>query len=320
MLGALALAAAGFLFAAPAAHAYTINCTDISSSLTTYPYNGNAKQCNSVSFQTAKLMPGAIWDMTSIASDAYSELASEAVPFYIFDKPADYNTYVTERSLGYPLVSSAGIFGRTVKNSSTGQPIFTAIFVKDTTGQSINVNYKVAFSTVHEAGHSIDYIYRGLGSEPKELSNSQMYKDLLARDWVNFNALPSCGTGGVFNGRKSLSGLWICSGSSHNQLPLTSEFTGGNNEAVLQAATGDNYLDNAEVFSNEVSRMAGNSTQGSVGISGYLDNSRFACSMYFVGTVIQSGVKPTAANMSNVTKSGGGNAGCPTSGIGWSLP
>lgn len=321
MFGALAVAAGFFLFGAPAANAYTINCTDVPSSLTTYPYDGYAKKCGTVSTQRSVAMAGAIWDMTSIAADAYSELDAANVPFHMFKNPSEYNTYVSERSLGYPAVTSATVFGVTVKDGS-GVPVFTAIFDEDTTGQSITTHYTVAFITVHEAGHSVDYRYHGLGNDSYELSASQMFKDLLAKDWDNFNQLPPCGVGGIFNGRKSFNGLWICSGVAHDQMPVTNDFTPGDNQTILQAAAGDHYLFDREIFSNLVSRLSGNSSVGQVGVSSYLDGSRFGCTKLFVGEVIQSGTVPTATEMSAVAKTGGGagSANCPTSGSGWSLP
>lgn len=334
LLGTLAVAAGLSIFAAPAS-AYTINCTQAPGTLTAYPYVTHAFKCVRTGKPTVPsnanttAMAGTVYDMHGAvgpARDGYDKLKDQPVPapfvspgvtFYIFANPADYDLYFSERGLvNFPVPPGQNrVFGRTLKLN--GAPIWSSILVKGLSGEAITKYYSIQWITGHEIGHSLDYAYRALGGAANQLSDSALFQGLLAQDWINFNALAPCGTGGVFNGRLSLQGLWICSGGSHNQLPVRPDFTPGDNKTILQAATDDGFLDTAELFSNEVSKALGNETGGSYGFSYYFDSSRFGCSQLLVRTVVNTGILPTKTAMAAVAKPGGGvgSAGCPTTGL-----
>ncbi len=328
VLSALAVVT-GFFVASSHAQATTINCTAVTKTgVPAYPYDGSVLKCGTTPTSEANGAAGSIYALGVLGPDAYTQLAAESAIFYIFADQTEYDTYFTERGLPHPAPgNNPGDFpldahGITWYPASPGNvPLWSAIVLENGNGIDIDTYAGVAWFTVHEAGHWLDYSYSTLvSSGDNYASNSFMFQDLLDKDWQNFNALTSCGIGGVFNGRKDFVGNYICSGAGHNSLPMTGIYNGATNKQVLQLGFGDRFTQRMEIFANEVARETGYSDDAPMGVAHYLNSGRFSCTMFLIQKLVDTGSLPTAAQMSAVLKPGPANAGCPTSGTGWSLP
>ena len=305
----------------------SVTCTPVTSTGTSaYPYNGKALKCGTTPTAKANGMAGALYDFIAGETDAYNKLSSMGATFYIFNDPTEYDTYFTDLGIPHPAPGTgipAEAHGATVYDSPTSLiPQYAVIFNKNGLGTSIDTYGNVGWFTTHEAGHFLDYAYKTVvsGVGDKRASTSTMFKDLLAKDWTNFNALPNCGIGGIFNGRKDFYGNYICGGAAHASLPMNGVYNGATNKQVLLLGFGDRFQNEWEIFGNEVASGAGFSDAGVGGLSTYFNSAKFSCTLYLVNRLMATGALPTAANMSLVVKPGGAFAGCPTSGNGWQLP
>ncbi len=335
MLGALAMVAAGFLFSAPAAQAYIINCSNITGGGGAYPYDGSAQKCGTANTSKANNMAGEIYGYTIRLPNAYVKLSSVDAKFYIFKNTSEYDTFFDERELSPPSGTTSAdwahkepaaigndVFGLTWKVS--GEPKWTVVFENSYNSVSIDSVANVAYVTAHESGHWLEYSYRShVSSSDHTAANSTMFMDLLTQDESNFRDLTNCGTGGVFNGKADFSGTYICGGTSHNQLPMNSPYNGSpapSNTAVLSVGYSSIFNDRSEIFASEIARASGNSDDAPKGVDYYFKSHRFGCTLLLVDTLSNSGNLPTVDEMEDVTVPGGADAECPTSGSGWSLP
>lgn len=348
MLGAIVAVALSSLLGAPAAMAYTINCSDVPSSLTVYPYNGTtgshpAQICGTTPTSKGSGMAGQLYALSVSMPDAYAKLDVAHARFYIFNTVAEYDSFFDERKASPPAGTVASdwdhdepsVVGAAlgVTYRASGVPKFTAIFVNSQDGYTIDQFATVGHITAHEAGHWLDYLYRS-GTVP--LSASVMFSDLLNKntstqkgDWTNLNNTafnPQCGTGGIFNGRTDQSTIpgtyHICTGGSYNSLPLNGIYSGGTSKVVLTVGLSGLFKNNAEIFASEVAYWAGTTDDAPHGGIVYFDSGRFGCTKLLIGNMVQNGTLPTAIQMGNVAVTGGvtGSAKCPTSGSGWTLP
>ena len=290
-LGALALVAGFFTLGAPAAHAYTIDCEDISSSLTVFPYTaGTVQKCGTVSNSKALGMSGTLYSLISSAPDAYDKMAADStVKFRIFKNLTEYDQFFDERVTTPPAGTTAAdwnhtepaaigplAWGHTIKTYPGRVPIWTAIFTFDLNNVSIDTYANIGWVTTHEAGHWFEYYYESVVKSDistPTAAESQMYKDLLVQDWVNFDELVNCGTGGVFNGKKPENVSYMCSGGSHGSLPMNSPYSGSNtNKLNLELSYGSLFLPREETFATEVARMTGYSDNGTLGASSFVSS------------------------------------------------
>ncbi|MGE3557254.1 MAG: hypothetical protein AB7M93_30550 [Candidatus Obscuribacterales bacterium] len=326
MLGALAMLAAGFLFAAPAAHAYTINCTAVSVT----GYYGTIQKCGTVSTQKANTMASTL---TNMSTDAKSKLSADtSFTMYMFKDLTDYDTFFDERYANPPAGTSASdwahdepaaigakVWGRTAKTVPDGIPVYSLIFLADLDNTSIDTYANVGWVTAHEAGHWLEYYYRSLvNASTTSAAFSNIYVDLLDQDWVNFNELADCTSGGVFYTRKDFANTYICSGASGNQSPLAGAYSSAaDNKEVMLSAYASIFGDVREIFATSVAKLNGFSDDGASGIATQLTSPKFSCSQYLVYKMIEDGELPTVTELEGRTQPGGGDAECPTSGSGW---
>src|SRR5262249_3271667 len=155
--------------------------------------------------------------------------------------------------------------------------------------------------------HWMDYFYTSVTSgTSNQASLSNIYADLLAQDWTNLNGLTNCGTGGIFNGRQDFNANYICTGGTHNALPLQSSYTGDNNEEVLEDGFGNRFTLNGEIFANNEAEIASASDNAPGGVEVYFTQNRFSCTTYLVKSLMQTGALPSKTGMQNVANPTGG--------------
>lgn len=344
MLGALAALALGSLFAVPAQAQSTPVCTSITSSITVYPFNGTFKQCGLADGQHANGMAGTINALSVKLPDLFDRLKNvnngsgqpTGAKFYIFQTADEYHSYMSANGIAHTWPQLPGTVGITEKDG-TGKPTFTALFVyaagspspSPPNGYMDDVVGTVNFVTVHEAGHWADWFYRTMVNTSGPIaSNSNMWNDLKARDYINLNALPICGTGGLFNGSQdqgysgnppSSTRVYVCSGTSHASLPVNSRYSTANPETILILGWNHIFWDYGEMFADEVANEGGQADKAPFGAIKFFDNANFNCTAALTRKLAFDGRLPTKTELSRIAKKGGasGSAMCPQSGSGW---
>lgn len=323
MLGALALMATGFLFAAPAAQAQVpppvVNCTVVGGGQQTWPYT-TTRYCGSAANAQGTAVAGAlnsIWSIqtqTGSAPHAGAQLAALQAPFMVFGTHQEYYNWYWHQFGHFPSVLDTSVAGLTTYSGAEPNPgpaIYTVVFkqVVLADGSAKNVNLKNA--TVHEAGHWFDLMYATkLGSPTTRASNSNSVVQNTTKDWTNLNNpalyLPCTNPGNVFNTQKDYLNHSICSGSTlntaadvqHGNPPATHNpppFV-GNNQTVLNAAWPNFFNVPKELWAEEVAKELGATDQGgNQSISGYFKNSQFTCTRTLIKSLIKYGEKPGVA-------------------------
>ncbi len=298
-LGAMILGV-GFLGAFPQqANAQAITCTAVPKSITDWPYAGStnpARYCGTATSANGVTVGDSLHQLPKGYLESSYTLLKNVAPFYVFKNKAEFQTYWNQQNSNPPP-------GVTVPNPAdtapgftfyTGAlaPVYTVVFVQAKTSSGATVNTNMRNTTVHEAGHWLDYFHRTkFSGAVSKVTEGTAWANNLAVDWNNFNGKPNCGTNGVFRGKKNHMGAFICSGlNGVGGSPIYS----GNNQAVLNAAWPGFFNLPKEIFAEEFA--ADNNAAdggGQMGITQYL--SGFTCTKTIVHSLGDYGTKPGVA-------------------------
>ena len=298
-LGAMILGV-GFFGAFPQqALAQTVSCTPVPKSITDWPYAGStnpAKYCGTATSANGVVVGDSLHQLPKLYIQSGYTLLKNVAPFYVFKNKAEFQTYWYQQNPGSPPGSAPNpadtAAGFTVYAASGGAPLYTVVFVQAKNASGATINTIMRNTTVHEAGHWLDYYHRTkfTGTTTKA-TDGPAFLNNLAVDWNNFNGKPNCGTNGVFRGKKDRFGAFICSGANGvGGAPIYS----GNNQAVLNAAWPGFFDQPKEVFAEEFA--ADNNADdggGQMGITQYL--SGFTCTKTIVHSLGDYGTKPGVA-------------------------
>lgn len=304
MLGALALAAAGFLFAAPAAHA-TTPCTNVSGGSGSWPYagSGHAQYCGTASSQNGSNMASTLNSIQATkAQHAGAQLVSNNAKFMIFKNKSEYLTWFGEPgnnpdSAPTPTVLDEDT-GYTHFVSGVTLPRYSVVFVEAKWNDGTNRNVQINYATARETGFWFSRFYANLlDSGTDKGSDGYVFTNNLRIDWLYLNSTtgyisPSSGylpcqlPGNVFGTNLDYYGDPICSGSS-----LTATYSGyANIQEVLQASHPEAFSTNEQIFAEEVAERMGYSDQaGNRSIHGYYKNAQFECTRITVQSIIKYG-------------------------------
>ena len=240
--------AAGFLFAAPAAHAQ-ITCQDVPGGSGDWPYNGFTHYCTNTSYSNALNMAVALddildGDQAPLGKPAYQAgyvlknyptLLSPTLgaQFWLFDDHGDFYDYCQSDygDFGYQNSGQCPTLTNEIGYSVPGNG-YVVVFES---GHGPGDNIKSI--TAHEAGHLLDYSGKWrtlLGTGGATASDSSGFQSELNQDWTNLND-PSeynpCDTPRwIFLGKKDASGNYIC-----NSDVLASDYSGFNENVLKQA-------------------------------------------------------------------------------------
>ena len=285
MLGALAVAAAGFLFAAPAAHALpgagtygVVTCTAFNAN-TKYPKD-YFYDCTG--FSTERI---AVFSTVSDDSETYitDYLKDEGVVYYFFDNEEDYAAYFVGASEpAYDAPGGAHGFSA----FEVAEP-YTVIFRGQGTGGAFiaySVN-ELENTTAHETGHQMDSLWGpevfGIDAVSEDIAD--VYSDMMAHDIYLLNnkksggtwvTRPPCGGGGALVNLKdpAQGGQNVCDGAS-----LRAGYGPGTNFEILQDVlpyyftkttySWDSDPRWSELFAEQFARIGGNSVSATSGTS-----------------------------------------------------
>ena len=304
MLGALALMTAGFLFAAPAAHA-TVTCTNVSGGSGSWPYagTGRSQYCGTASSSNGSGMAGTLNSIQGTkAQHAGAQLVSNNAKFMIFKNKSEYLTW-----FGEPGNNPDGAPTPTVLDEDTGYthfvsgvtlPRYSVVFVQAKWNDGTTRNVQINYATAKETGYWFSRFYSGLlSSSSGKAPDGDVFTNNLRIDWLYLNSTtgyiaPSSGflpcqlPGNVFSGKLDFYGNAICSGSS-----LTGTYSGyANIQQVLQAAHPEGFTTNEQIFVEEVAERMGYSDQaGNRSLYGYFQNAQFECTRNAVQSIIKYG-------------------------------
>lgn len=256
---------AGFLFAAPAAHA-TVTCTDVPGGPGSWPYSGYTRYCGSASYQNGSNVASTLYailfnghssgDVTKEAGYILKNYPSDlgtGARFWVFGTADEFSNSggtgycnLNPSEFGFtsgtecPSYPSTGIAGVTQSYGSVSSGLtvqYSIIFA----GQ-LSAGATIGTVTAHEAGHWLNYSSEWrtmLGSLNARASDSIGYQTELNQDWDNLNDTtkyqPCILPGKVFSGLKAFNGNYICSGSNGSGSSLNSPYS-GSIENVLKAA------------------------------------------------------------------------------------
>jgi len=274
MLGALAFAAVGFLFATPAEAQSPVSCTPVSGSAA-WPWGGATKWCGSATQGqggSAAITLNNILSASSTTQGDFSKTAGSILKnypsngsvgigarFWVFGTSAEFASYCTSSSggvnhwteFGYtsaahcPSAPPAGVLGVTFYNDSTLNARYAVIFTS-----ALSLPYyagaTVSSAVAHEAGHFVNASSEWrtlLGAGANVLaSDSTNFQNELNKDYDTFNLeTPPCPT--IFGGSKDDQLRWICSGTNGNGNSLNSaNGYSSPNESVLKRAWGHFFL------------------------------------------------------------------------------
>ncbi|MBZ0295811.1 MAG: hypothetical protein K8L99_24850 [Anaerolineae bacterium] len=301
ILGALALAAGFFTLAAPAAHAYTINCTNVTvggSANSKWPYNGNTQYCGSVSAGNANSIASSLYGFRGWMIDAYTTSPNHPLDVYlpqvfVFQDKDEYQTYLAERSypvLNDPPYDSTPAF--TAYGGTPLAPLYSVVFI-ETLSPAGNTTYRGNLA-VHETGHQTDFIYQSKLSGTVRASDSTTMTDMIAKDWENLELYTACSnTGLLFRGKKDSDQDWICT-SNGSGTSLVAKYSGFSNQEVLEAAFPDIFLESKEIWAEVTAQVSGNADGGQDGLASYfgLSDGKFSCTMTLLRSLHRYGEVP----------------------------
>ena len=316
MLGALALVATGFLFAAPTAHAQLpgagtyggVTCSYFGNGTGNYPSNNHFLKCVSSTQKTNNVF-GTVYGEPSYVKDP---LNNNSVTYFFFHSKEDYENYFT----------GAGHAAYSIPNDTHGfsdpevtYP-FTIVFEGYESEMVGFINYNTSdleWTTAHETGHHLDYLWRNdiavpgdYVSETGNKFDDQLDHDIFllnnkkqGQNWVTRNP---CGSGGA------LVNLWdptfhhtVCDGS---QLRSGYGYSGTNWE-ILQSVLPYYYTQQEssgswqELFATVYAKISGNSlsyasTHPEAGAATGMLGSEFDCVRDYVSRLRSTGAEPTS--------------------------
>lgn len=357
LLGALAVAAGFSLFAAPA-QAYTINCYAITATPTAWPYDGSAEKCGTTAAnaptQKASGMVGALYATQTDMLPAYNYMQTAHAKFRIFNNPTEYKQFFSERAASPPTGTTAldwafpdatdpnfpdlqNAWGITYAPTLGVAPKWTAIFVVNFKGVTLDQYGTIAQTTMHEMGHWQDVFFRNIaGGSNNFLSSSTVFQNLLKKDFSDpattpiINQItPKCATGGagLFSGRTdwtkipgtAAGGFYICNGTRGNGSALNgTKYSGATNQVIMRLGYGNMFTSEREIIANLFAFWASTVDDSPHGVMSFFDSNRFGCTKLLMKRVLQDGILPTQSEMAAVVKpaaAGGGLAGCPVTGL-----
>jgi hypothetical protein len=154
------------------------------------------------------------------------------------------------------------------------------------------------------------------GNGSAHASDSILFTDELAQDWINFNALSPCaGDAGIFSGRQDKNLAYICTGALGVGGTLSATYSGLTNKAVLQTVWPDIFNapapnTNNEIFVEEfaslLSKTDGNYTEGgnppppTAGTTNprsrdyyFSAQNSFQCTQNLISTMTSTGILPS---------------------------
>lgn len=307
-MAAFALAGFGGLTISAPAQAYTMNCIGSGAS---WPSTG-VQSCGPVggspdAQRTAVL--NAVLAINGTMANAYGKLTAAAPRIFVFNNVGQMTTYFTERGLTVPAVAGtpAGVTAYDANNN----PLYSFVFTDYAGVYSPNAG-------VHELGHWADYLYRGLAYAAPTTSNRTsdmfLFRNLVVQDRASFDrlsypvaptpAVPQCGAGSIFTGKKDGLGHYICSGATGTGAGLNTTYypNGTVNADVLDIGFTE-FMDVStttrfkEVFSEAFAVVNGALDGGIQGFDQYFAGTRFNCTKKFVQKIGQTGVNPTQADL-----------------------
>ena len=339
MLGAVAALAVGFLFAAPAAHAYThADCIAINPSEAQPPPAGNyddwpegvevCYESTNATFSRANLMFTELngGGLSTFGTDLKNRLKGERARFYFFKTKDDFLTYFDERFDNPPNGTveddwqyedpGDDVGGVSYYDGANGV-IYSAVFQRVVINGVLQDNPDIAWTTAHEAGHWANAYYASLTGMTSKVSLSSKWAAQIVEDFININSVHPCKLGppsnevGFFTGKKDQAGNFICTGGTGTTLaaPYSSL---ADNEAILNAAWPQQW-DTITIFVDEVARRTGNHT--SMNNQYYaLPYNAFGCTQRVVQEMIKFNRLPTVTEMNDV-EFDGSPANCSTTGF-----
>lgn len=286
MLGALAIAASGFLFVAPAAHAALPGAGTYGGVTCTAFYDNNKYPKNyfydCTGFSTERI---AVFSTVSDESEDYitDYLLNEGVVYYFFDNEEDYADYFNGASYG-AYDAPNGAHGFSI--FEVAEP-YTVIFRGQGSGGAFiaySVN-ELENTTAHETGHQMDPLWGNsvFGIDAVSEDIADVYSDMMAHDIFLLNnkksggtwiTRPPCGSGGALVNLKdpAQGGQNVCDGSS-----LRAGYGPGTNFEILQDVLDYHFTKYtyswetderwSELFAEQFSRIGGNSVPATSGNS-----------------------------------------------------
>jgi hypothetical protein len=235
-------------FAVPqAAHAQAVNCVPVNN-------GGGSSWPTNYTFDctgSAQIAPDANTMYSQLESnwESNNELTQFHTSFYLFNTPANYQTYAAAHGLTY-VAPGAKDFGVTFTDANN-VPVYSAIFEKNSAGTVIGASTNVVVAVAYEKGKSVDYldgyITQGGVIQPPNVtvSNFALFTANLANDFTELNKATNnpCfanGSGGLFTARLDSTGAQICStdpgGNPGQGAALTAPYLNLNNQNVLKKA------------------------------------------------------------------------------------
>lgn len=299
-LGAIAAVAIGFLFAAPAQAQVT--CTNVPSSLTTWPYAGFTKYCGTATVSDGSGMAGtlnSIKSPTGPAGHGGPQLASNSAKFMVFKNKTEYLTWFAQSGNNpdgapTPVITDYAT-GYTHFVTGVTLPRYSVIFDEakwgDGTARSVQGNY----ATAREVAFWFSRFYSTLlNSSTGKASDGFVFTNNLRIDRLYLNNqaalinggsyVPCTVPGNIFGGHLDFLGQNICNGTSLKNPPYS-----GSNTNVLTMAW-PLFNQNEQVFVEEVTeRMGYNDQAGNRSVTYYLRNAQFECTRNMIGSIIKYG-------------------------------
>ncbi|HEY9755183.1 MAG TPA: hypothetical protein V6C97_08480 [Oculatellaceae cyanobacterium] len=342
-LGMLLGVAMGAFHAEPASAAVT--CQNVNSG-TSWPNGPYTQYCTGTTITDADAMFTALNNapgqttQTTYAGKTYTlqswftaqqKISKYQGVFYLFDTPADFETWAAANlkpaGIAYQTSIPADTYAYSQRQTNgLGPYIYTVIFASNT---GLGTNKIVGTTAGHELGHYVDWLFAGTaGKSGDVVSDSADYKAELAVDWQYVNAAKSCYTNnvnGMFTNLADVYGLtpghspyYFCTNNGSGP-QFYGVYVNDTNQEALQAKTAwqciyaqygcqnPQTLLWGELFAETYG--AGSNLDGQedlsnwpmsadyyLGYNGEIAYNGFACTRAFISYLVQHNAVPSKAN------------------------
>jgi|694.fasta_scaffold23762_8 hypothetical protein len=216
ILGALAALAVAFvpLLTPTSASATVVSvpCPKLNPTGTQYPDREFSLVCSGTTTDAAKMRD-------AVPNQAFNELARARLIYYYFATAQDYIDSVGVLGLGTaePVIVNGNKVFAVTHFDADHKPVYTAAFGSNGGTPSPDIKLRTQLEVGRAMDSLLGYVMQGgvvlkAYTPVSASSGPNLYKSQMTTDWGIVNGKVSCGTSGLFSGRKDSTGVYICDG------------------------------------------------------------------------------------------------------------